>query len=222
MLPRPSSGRSSVSPDSTRIGSRPRSIRFEGLSTLPRSFGNKRSRTLMASPVESFLPVSRLGHTSFHSRKALMTIGGQGRRWAQVYRGARTAAEHGCTAGAVSGLSYEGDQPSCVAPTRCSHGSQTPSQTRGGSMRGLSSWASWRLVVDLAGFSRPWMGKTRTGTEWVHEHAMAGTTSRIALVAPTAADVRDVLVEGSLASHRTAHGKHGSRARGGWNSPMEQ
>jgi phage terminase large subunit-like protein len=45
----------------------------------------------------------------------------------------------------------------------------------------------------LAG--RGW-GKTRTGTEWVHHHAVAGTASRIALVAPTAADVRDVLVEG--------------------------
>jgi phage terminase large subunit-like protein len=51
-------------------------------------------------------------------------------------------------------------------------------------------WSTWLI---LAG--RGW-GKTRTGTEWVHHHAMAGTASRIAIVAPTAADVRDVLVEG--------------------------
>jgi predicted phage terminase large subunit-like protein len=51
----------------------------------------------------------------------------------------------------------------------------------------------WSIWLALAG--RGW-GKTRTGTEWVHSHAVMGTASRIALVAPTAADVRDVLIEG--------------------------
>lgn len=51
-------------------------------------------------------------------------------------------------------------------------------------------WSTW---LALAG--RGW-GKTRTGTEWVHDNAVRGTASRIALVAPTAADVRDVLIEG--------------------------
>jgi predicted phage terminase large subunit-like protein len=51
----------------------------------------------------------------------------------------------------------------------------------------------WSVWLALAG--RGW-GKTRTGTEWVHEHATAGSAGRIALVAPTAADVRDVLIEG--------------------------
>jgi phage terminase large subunit-like protein len=39
-------------------------------------------------------------------------------------------------------------------------------------------------------------GKTRTGAEWVREQVMAGRMRRIALVGPTAADVRDVMVEG--------------------------
>jgi phage terminase large subunit-like protein len=51
-------------------------------------------------------------------------------------------------------------------------------------------WSTWLILS-----GRGW-GKTRTGCEWVHHHAVAGTASRIALVAPTAADVRDVLVEG--------------------------
>jgi phage terminase large subunit-like protein len=51
----------------------------------------------------------------------------------------------------------------------------------------------WLVWLILAG--RGW-GKTRTGVEWVHGHAVMGTASRIALVAPTAADVRDVLIEG--------------------------
>lgn len=76
----------------------------------------------------------------------------------------------------------------------------------------------WSIWLALAG--RGW-GKTRTGTEWVHEHAMAGTASRIALVAPTAADVRDVLVEGpsgflAIASNRTRPAWEPSKRRLEW------
>jgi phage terminase large subunit-like protein len=39
-------------------------------------------------------------------------------------------------------------------------------------------------------------GKTRTGAEFVRTRVAAYTARRIALVAPTAADVRDVMVEG--------------------------
>jgi phage terminase large subunit-like protein len=39
-------------------------------------------------------------------------------------------------------------------------------------------------------------GKTRAGSEWVRSLAEAATVSRIALVGPTASDVRDVMVEG--------------------------
>lgn len=50
----------------------------------------------------------------------------------------------------------------------------------------------WRVWLILAG--RGW-GKTRTGAEWVIDRVEDGA-ERIALVGPTAADVRDVMVEG--------------------------
>lgn len=51
----------------------------------------------------------------------------------------------------------------------------------------------WRVWLILAG--RGW-GKTRTGAETVHEWVMSGKCRRIAIVAPTAADARDVMIEG--------------------------
>lgn len=51
---------------------------------------------------------------------------------------------------------------------------------------------AWRVWLILAG--RGW-GKTRTGAEWVKEQVEAGA-KRIALVGPTAADARDVMIEG--------------------------
>lgn len=50
---------------------------------------------------------------------------------------------------------------------------------------------TWWLVLAGRGF-----GKTRCGAEWVHARVMAGDARRIALVAPTAADTRDTMVEG--------------------------
>lgn len=51
----------------------------------------------------------------------------------------------------------------------------------------------WDIWLVLAG--RGW-GKTRTGAEWVREEVDAGRAKRIALIAETAADARDVMVEG--------------------------
>jgi phage terminase large subunit-like protein len=51
-------------------------------------------------------------------------------------------------------------------------------------------WFIW-LVLAGRGF-----GKTRTGAEWVRAQVEARQVNRIALVARTASDVRDVLVEG--------------------------
>jgi predicted phage terminase large subunit-like protein len=51
-------------------------------------------------------------------------------------------------------------------------------------------WTIW-LILAGRGF-----GKTRTGAEWVRGLAEAATAHRIALVGPTASDVRDVMVEG--------------------------
>ena len=50
----------------------------------------------------------------------------------------------------------------------------------------------WRVWLYLAGRGA---GKTRSGAEWVQMQVGAGC-KRIALVAPTAADARDVMVEG--------------------------
>jgi len=51
-------------------------------------------------------------------------------------------------------------------------------------------WTVWLLMAGR-GF-----GKTRCGAEWVRGEVEAGRLSRIALVAATAADARDVMVEG--------------------------
>jgi phage terminase large subunit-like protein len=51
----------------------------------------------------------------------------------------------------------------------------------------------WRIWLVLAGRG---FGKTRTGAEWVRSQAESGTAKRMALVAPTAGDARDVMIEG--------------------------
>src|SRR5947209_3666329 len=57
----------------------------------------------------------------------------------------------------------------------------------------LAPEGPWFGFVVLAG--RGW-GKTRTGAEWVREQVESGAAGNIALVAPTAGDARDVMVEG--------------------------
>ena len=51
----------------------------------------------------------------------------------------------------------------------------------------------WEIWLILSG--RGW-GKTRTGAEWVKENVEAGNMRRVALVAETAWDARNVMVEG--------------------------
>jgi phage terminase large subunit-like protein len=51
-------------------------------------------------------------------------------------------------------------------------------------------WTIWLLLAGR-GF-----GKTRTGSETTKRYVMEGRANRLALVGPTAADVRDVMVEG--------------------------
>lgn len=51
----------------------------------------------------------------------------------------------------------------------------------------------WSIWLYLAGRGA---GKSRSGAEWVHELVASGRAGRLALVAPTAADARDVMVEG--------------------------
>lgn len=59
-------------------------------------------------------------------------------------------------------------------------------------------WDGW-LVLAGRGY-----GKTRTGSEWVRETVEAGEAGRIALIAPTAGDARDVMVEGESGILATA------------------
>ena len=51
-------------------------------------------------------------------------------------------------------------------------------------------WSVWLLMAGR-GF-----GKTRTGAEWVRARVESGMSKRVALVARTPADVRDVMIEG--------------------------
>lgn len=50
-------------------------------------------------------------------------------------------------------------------------------------------WQTWMILAGR-GF-----GKTRTGAEWTRQQVRAGAT-RLHLIAPTASDARDVMVEG--------------------------
>lgn len=51
----------------------------------------------------------------------------------------------------------------------------------------------WRYWLLLAGRG---FGKTRTGAEWIKKLVHQGLAKRIGLIGPTAADVRDVMIEG--------------------------
>jgi len=51
-------------------------------------------------------------------------------------------------------------------------------------------WRAWLLLMGRGS------GKTRSAAEWVRHRVEAGTARRIALLGATAADVRDVMVEG--------------------------
>jgi predicted phage terminase large subunit-like protein len=65
----------------------------------------------------------------------------------------------------------------------------------------LAPEGDWSIWLALAG--RGW-GKTRSGSEWIHEEVNEGRGRYIALVAPTAADARDVMVEGQSGIIATA------------------
>jgi len=58
-------------------------------------------------------------------------------------------------------------------------------------------WSTWLYMAGRGS------GKTRAGAEWVHEQVAAGC-KRIALVGATAADVRDVMIEGESGILATA------------------
>lgn len=61
---------------------------------------------------------------------------------------------------------------------------------------------NWRYWLLLAGRG---FGKTRTGAEWIKDLVARRKASRIALIAPTAADVRDVMIEGESGLIEISH-----------------
>lgn len=65
------------------------------------------------------------------------------------------------------------------------HGTARPNQ-----LPPEGNWRTW-LIMAGRGF-----GKTRTGAEFIRAEVQAGRMVRVALVGPTASDVRDVMVEG--------------------------
>lgn len=65
-----------------------------------------------------------------------------------------------------------------------------PGEADSGQMEPPGDWTVWLLRSGRGA------GKTRVGAEWVRSKAEAGNYGRFALVAPTAADARDTMVEG--------------------------
>lgn len=75
----------------------------------------------------------------------------------------------------------------------------------------------WRVWLFLAGRGT---GKTRSGAEWIRAQVKAGA-SRVALVAPTLSDAREVMIEGESGLANIGHGPerphyHSSRRRLEW------
>src|SRR5579871_3235059 len=66
----------------------------------------------------------------------------------------------------------------------------------------ISPAGDWRVWLLLAGRG---FGKTRTGAEWVRIQAEDKRARRIALVGPTLAAVREVMIEGESGLFANAH-----------------
>ncbi|HZT01480.1 MAG TPA: terminase family protein [Steroidobacteraceae bacterium] len=63
-------------------------------------------------------------------------------------------------------------------------------QARPEQLAPAGTWSTWIFCGGRGA------GKTRSGAEWVHERVATGSARYIHLIAPTAADVRDVMLEG--------------------------
>src|SRR5215468_8034944 len=59
-------------------------------------------------------------------------------------------------------------------------------------------WSTWLVLAGR------FFGKTRTGAQWIHERVKSSVARYIALVAPTSADARDVMVQGPAGILATA------------------
>lgn len=79
----------------------------------------------------------------------------------------------------------------------------------------MEDWGFWARPNQLAptGNWRTWLflggrgaGKTRAAAEWVREEVETGNAHHIALIAPTMANVRDIMIEGESGLVNTASG----------------
>lgn len=57
----------------------------------------------------------------------------------------------------------------------------------------LAPEGNWKVWLILAGRG---FGKTRTGAEWIRKRVQSGEAKRIVIAGPTAADIRDVMIQG--------------------------
>jgi predicted phage terminase large subunit-like protein len=89
----------------------------------------------------------------------------------------------------VTGKSIAGQLADTLAGTLADGGWR--SKARPSQLPPAGDWNTW-LYLGGRG-----TGKTRAGAEWVKELVETGAASRIALIAPTAGDARDVMVEGA-------------------------
>jgi phage terminase large subunit-like protein len=103
-------------------------------------------------------------------------------------------------------LADEGERPAALRLAASAAGrAALGALDEGQAARFLAHWPSWARLKQMAphGEWRVWLllagrgfGKTRAGAEWVRGRIEAGLARRVALVAPTAADARDVMIEG--------------------------
>lgn len=90
---------------------------------------------------------------------------------------------------------YGGFCPCGLAPGECrehprAREAQRPPQ---------GDWRTWAYIAGRGA------GKTNSGAQWVHDRVNRGIARRILLIAPTAADIRDVIVEGPSGLLATAN-----------------
>ena len=98
--------------------------------------------------------------------------------------------------------------------------SDWPSIARPEQLPPPGAWSIW-IISAGRGF-----GKTRAGAEWIRSIAEAATVARIALVGPTAADVRDTMVEGesgllAIASNHNRPRYEPSKRRISWENGVQ-
>ena len=112
--------------------------------------------------------------------------------WAKVRRELARLRELGRAARDRSGRSgrYEWYGDGCPCGLECGECRIHP-RARPNQRPPAGEWRTWLLLMGRG------TGKTRSAAEWVRAEVESGRARRLALVGATAADVRDVMIEGS-------------------------